>query len=64
MKATAGRNNWVYVDLQGLYQEREKNTAIRQYQDKGVGMHPSDLGMENIANRIWNNIQDLFINQQ
>lgn len=64
MKATADRNNWAYVDLQGLYQEREKNTAIRQYQDKGVGMHPSDLGMENIANRIWNNIQDLFINQQ
>lgn len=62
MKITAEKNNWLYVDLQGLYQERDKNTAINQYQDKGVGMHPSDQGMENIAQRIWNNIQDLFIN--
>lgn len=64
MKVTADNNNWLYVDLRGLYQERDKNTAINEYQDKGVGMHPSDQGMEGIAQRIWNNIQDLFINQR
>lgn len=63
MKTTAENNNWLYVDLQGLYQKRDQNTAINQYQDKGVGMHPSDQGMEGIAQRIWNSIQDLFINQ-
>ncbi|WP_316842222.1 SGNH/GDSL hydrolase family protein [Pedobacter gandavensis] len=60
MKAACIRNNWIYVDLQGLYKERDKNTAILQYQNRGVGMHPSDIGMENIANRIWNEIQQLF----
>jgi lysophospholipase L1-like esterase len=60
MKTTAERNNWLYVDLQGLYKERNKNTAIQQYADKGVGMHPSDPGMEGIADRIWNGIQDFF----
>lgn len=60
MKATAIRNNWLYVDLQGLYKDRNENTAIQQYQNKGVGMHPSDIGMENITNRIWNEIQHLF----
>lgn len=64
MKTTASRNNWLYIDLQGLYQERNKNTAIQQYTDKGVGMHPSDLGMEGIANRIWNGIQGLFPDQE
>jgi hypothetical protein len=63
MKATAEKNNWLYVDLQGLYQERDKNTAINQYEDKGVGMHPSDQGMQGIAQRIWNTIQNLFISQ-
>lgn len=59
MKTTAIRNNWLYADLQGIYQD-QKNTAIQQYADKGVGMHPSDSGMESIAGRIWNNIQYLF----
>ncbi|WP_316819939.1 hypothetical protein [Pedobacter gandavensis] len=60
MQATCIRNNWIYVDLQGLYKERDKNTAIQEYQNQGVGMHPSDIGMENIANRIWNEIQHFF----
>lgn len=63
MKMTAGRNNWSYVDLQGLYKERNKNTAINQYQNRGVGMHPSDQGMESIAERIWNSLQGLFVDQ-
>lgn len=61
MKNTCIRNHWEYVDLQGLYQERKENTAIDKYKDQGVGRHPSDQGMENIANRIWNEIQHLFI---
>lgn len=60
LKTTCAQNNWVYVDLQGLYQDRAKNTAINQYSDKGVGRHPSDMGMENIANRIWDKIAYLF----
>ncbi|WP_316746775.1 SGNH/GDSL hydrolase family protein [Pedobacter gandavensis] len=60
MKAACARNNWIYVDLQGLYEDRNKNTAIQHYQNKGVGMHPSDAGMEQITNRIWNEIQHLF----
>lgn len=60
MKSTAAKNSWMYVDLQGLYKDRNENTAIQQYQNQGVGMHPSDAGMEHIANRIWNEIQHLF----
>ncbi|MBC8986056.1 SGNH/GDSL hydrolase family protein [Pedobacter sp. N36a] len=60
MRSTALQNNWMYVDLQGLYKDRNENTAIQQYQNQGVGMHPSDAGMEHIANRIWNEIQHLF----
>ncbi|MBB2149782.1 hypothetical protein GM920_12810 [Pedobacter sp. LMG 31462] len=60
MMDASARNHWIYVDLQGLYKDRNKNTAIQQYQNQGVGMHPSDIGMENIANRIWNEIQHLF----
>lgn len=62
MKSASIRNNWKYVDLQGLYKDRTKNTAMKQYQNKGVGMHPSDMGMKNIADRIWKEIQNLFIN--
>ncbi|ALL04501.1 hypothetical protein AQ505_02730 [Pedobacter sp. PACM 27299] len=60
MKSTASKNSWIYVDLQGIYKDRNENTAIQQYQNQGVGMHPSDAGMEHIANRIWNEIQHLF----
>lgn len=60
MMAACARNNWIYVDLQGLYEDRNENTAIQQYQNQGVGMHPSDIGMAHITNRIWNEIQHLF----
>lgn len=62
MKATAEKNNWLYVDLGGLYDEKDKNTAVNQFQDKEIGMHPSDQGMEGIAQRIWDKSKNKFIN--
>ena len=52
--------HWLYTDLDGLYKNREENTAILTHKNSGVARHPSDLGMEQIASRIWKTIHHLF----
>ncbi|CAG4995332.1 hypothetical protein DYBT9275_01611 [Dyadobacter sp. CECT 9275] len=55
------KNKWDYVSLDGLYQNRQVNTAINNFANAGVGMHPSDQGMKEISERIWAKIQYLFL---
>ena len=55
------KNKWDYVSLDGLYQNRQVNTAINDFANAGVGMHPSDQGMKEISERIWAKIQYLFL---
>lgn len=54
------QNQWLYVSLGGLFENRKQNTAVDLYSDPGVGKHPSDIGMLAISDRIWNKIQFLF----
>ncbi|MDQ6481566.1 SGNH/GDSL hydrolase family protein [Dyadobacter sp. LHD-138] len=60
MQKVCQKNNWLYVSLRGLYDNPVVNTAMNNFADKGVGMHPSDTGMKNIADRIWDKVGYLF----
>lgn len=60
LQVVAERNKWLFVSLSGIYGSNSNNTAMRSYQNKGVGMHPSDEGMRKIADRIWEKIEYLF----
>lgn len=44
-------NGYLFVDISELHKD-EKNMAKDKLWHKGVGAHPSDTGMENIANLI------------
>ncbi|WP_157486817.1 SGNH/GDSL hydrolase family protein [Dyadobacter alkalitolerans] len=50
------KNGWSYVDLNGIYENQSENTAINIYTNPQVGKHPSDKGMQLIADRIWKGI--------
>jgi hypothetical protein len=52
-------NNWTFVNLNGLFQD-PANTSYDRFTNRGVGAHPSDAGMRNIADRIWQNISKFF----
>ena len=54
-------NNLVFVKLADLYMDDKTNTAIGLFEHEGVGRHPSDKGMRNIANRIWSQISQFFM---
>lgn len=56
IKKTARAQNWHLVDLSKMG-KRADAMALRQYTNKSVGMHPSDLGMAMIAEKIWDKIQ-------
>ncbi len=60
MQKACTENHWLYTDLDGLYQNREQNTAILTHKNGGVARHPSDVGMREITNRIWETIRFLF----
>ncbi len=50
---------YIFVPLSDLYKDK-KNTAMDGFENTIVGAHPSDKGMENIANRIWAKISFCF----
>jgi hypothetical protein len=43
---------YYFVQINDLYSNHE-NSAFGQFEHSGVAMHPSDIGMENIAKRIF-----------
>jgi hypothetical protein len=51
--------HWIFVNLNGLYKD-PANASHSRFVNRGVGAHPSDAGMRNIADRIWQKISDLF----
>lgn len=51
LKKLADAERHIYVPLTDLSKDR-KNSAHDQFEDEGVGAHPSDRGMQNIADRI------------
>ena len=48
----AAKNSWELVDLSHLGFDN-KYRAIGEFEDEGVGIHPGDKGMLEIANLIW-----------
>ena len=57
MKRIAQKNGWELVDLYPLGFE-EKYRAIGKFENEGVAIHPGDLGMQKIANMIFDQIKN------
>lgn len=51
IRAVAQKKGYVFVSINDLG-DTEENMAIGQFEHAGVAMHPSDLGMQRIAERI------------
>lgn len=51
-KSVAIKNNYTFVDLSELASDTD-NYAYGKFDNAGVAYHPSDFGMENIANSIY-----------
>jgi len=51
MKNISDENDYVFCDISDLEKD-EKTMALGCYDHKGICVHPSDYGMECIANRI------------
>jgi hypothetical protein len=60
IKRYAEKNNYIFIPLSDLYENDKTNTAIGLFEHEGVGRHPSDKGMRNIADRIWVKISAFF----
>lgn len=60
IKRYAEKNRYTFVPLADLYENDKTNAAIGLFENEGVGRHPSDKGMRNIAARIWANISAYF----
>ncbi|SDD71550.1 SGNH/GDSL hydrolase family protein [Niabella drilacis] len=49
-----------HVPIEDLFANDKTNAAIGQFENEGVANHPSDKGMKNISDRIWNVIKNDF----
>ena len=58
IRELAMENDWPLVEL-GDLGENDRMKAIGLFEHKGVANHPGDLGMENIAKRIYEVLLDL-----
>lgn len=59
IKMVSDENSYIFVDIGDLFEDK-KNAAIDKFEHEGVGVHPSDIGMEKIAGRIWNKVNILL----
>lgn len=59
IKETAQKNGWIYVSLDGLFDD-QSNNALKSFSNRGVGRHPSDDGMKQIESRIWSGVKPFF----
>lgn len=60
IKTYATDHKYPFVTLPDLYRDDVANSARGKFENEGVGNHPSDQGMRNIANRIWDCIARYF----
>ncbi|WP_316818483.1 SGNH/GDSL hydrolase family protein [Pedobacter nyackensis] len=60
IKTYAIDHKYPFVTLPDLYRDDVANSARGKFENEGVGNHPSDQGMRNIANRIWDCIARYF----
>jgi len=60
LKDYAIKNKYLHVPIEDLFASDKRNAAIGLFENEGVANHPSDLGMKNIAERIWYVINPLF----
>lgn len=49
------KKNWTFVSLKGISLDALNKAS--GFENKGINNHPSDLGMKEIANRIWQAIK-------
>lgn len=61
MKRYAESKNLPFVKLADLFENDKSNAAIGLFEHEGVANHPSDKGMRNIAERIWDQISQHFM---
>ncbi len=59
MKKVASNLGHSYIDLQDLSRNASRQ-AFSEFEDSGVGSHPNDRGMADIADRIWTRIEIYF----
>lgn len=59
IKWVAENQGWTLVDISHL-SVNDENMALGEYEVEGVARHPSDKGMEAIANMIWASIKGKF----
>jgi hypothetical protein len=55
IKRSCEENKFTFVNM-GYLSDDESNMAKKYFQHEGVSMHPSDHGMERIADTIWRSI--------
>jgi len=58
IKECANKNKWIFVDISSLG-EISENMSGNRFENKGVGMHPSDLGMQRIKDKIWEKLKHI-----
>jgi hypothetical protein len=59
IKKVSDENGFLFVDLSELKKDKQ-NMAINEFEDVGVGLHPSDIGMERITALIWDKVKSMF----
>lgn len=60
IKTYALSKGYPFVQLQDLYSNQSAYTAYGLFENEGVAAHPSDEGMKQISDRIWEKLKNLL----